>query len=415
VVRNRWNRAWLLLGGAAAFHVLVGGWSVVAAGVAWLLLPGDRPSLRSMVPALAGGFVLSLPALIPSLSLTWGVDAQTVGRAHEIYVFERLAHHLVPRSFPPPFVDRFLLLAALLLVLDWATPSDAGWRRLRAFVVGALAIAGVGWGIGMLEAVDRSLAARLLRFYWFRLSDVALPLAVALLAARYAVHALRTRPRRGRWALAVATLVAAAHVGELAYQRVQWTVPRADRLAGHADRAHRIAAYRAWRGACRWIAESGEIPRDARFLTPKMSQTFKWYARRSEVATWKDVPQDAQSLVTWWETMRDVYATPSPHGGYRWHRSLAASLAAKGPRRVYELAERYGADYALTVRWPRLPFRMVYRNSRYVVYRLPDEAPPPPPAMVAPQGAPFVQEEDRSAREPAVEPNPEAQPSDRGF
>ena len=37
-VRDRWQRAWLLLGAAAAFHVLVGGWAAVAVGIAWLLL-----------------------------------------------------------------------------------------------------------------------------------------------------------------------------------------------------------------------------------------------------------------------------------------------------------------------------------------------------------------------------------------
>ncbi len=38
IVRNRWNRGLLMFGAAAAFHVLVGGWAVVAAGVAWLRL-----------------------------------------------------------------------------------------------------------------------------------------------------------------------------------------------------------------------------------------------------------------------------------------------------------------------------------------------------------------------------------------
>src|SRR5262249_51621135 len=35
LVRGRWTRTWLLLGAACSFHVLVGGWSVAAALVAW--------------------------------------------------------------------------------------------------------------------------------------------------------------------------------------------------------------------------------------------------------------------------------------------------------------------------------------------------------------------------------------------
>ncbi len=42
LVRNRWNRALLLFGAASAFHVLVGGWMAVAAGIAWLWLKSPR-------------------------------------------------------------------------------------------------------------------------------------------------------------------------------------------------------------------------------------------------------------------------------------------------------------------------------------------------------------------------------------
>jgi len=376
VVRNRWNRAWLLFGGASAFHVLVGGWSVVAAAVGWLVLRPRGHTLRSMGPALAGGFVLSLPALIPCLRLTWGVDPDIVRRAHEIYVFDRLAHHLVPRSFPPGFVDRFLLLLVLLGLLEAITPVDARRRRLRAFVVGVLAIAGVGLGISLLEGASRTLVAGLLRFYWFRLSDVVVPLAVALVGTRYAVHTLVADRRKGRWALAVAVLIAGLHVGGYAAKRVFPAVPRADRVHEGADRAVQVYRYAVWRDACAWIAESGRIPRDARFLTPKTSQTFKWYAGRSEVLTWKDVPQDARSIVEWWEALHAIYATPSPYGGYRWHNSLAESLAFKGPERMRQLAQTYQADYVLTVRWPRLPLPVVYENRGYVIYRLRDADPP---------------------------------------
>ena len=50
--RNRWNFVWLLLGAASAFHVLVGGWSVVAAALAWATLGKERPRLGSMALAL---------------------------------------------------------------------------------------------------------------------------------------------------------------------------------------------------------------------------------------------------------------------------------------------------------------------------------------------------------------------------
>ena len=371
VVRNQWNRVWLLFGAASAFHVLVGGWSVVAAGIAWLLLPSDRPTLRSIWPAVLGGFLLSLPGLLPSLMMTWGIEREIVSRAHEIYVFERLAHHLVPGRFPSAVIDRFLLLAVLLLILEWITPIDGARRRLRMFVVGALLIAGVGAAINLVEYFSTTLAAALLRFYWFRLSDVAVPLAVALVGTRYVVDELSTQPRRGKWLLVVAVLVAVLHVGGYAVRRPFSTVPRADRLHDYAARSHRHLDYTSWRSACLWVRESGEVPTDARFLTPKMSQTFKWYAGRSEVVTWKEIPQDARSIVQWWDDLHRIHAFGSPRRGYRWYNSLAEL----GTERIRLLGEMYQADYVLTVRWPRLRLPVVYENRLYVIYKLRDPQP----------------------------------------
>jgi len=379
LVRGWWNRVWLLFGAAAAFHVLVGGWSVAAAGIAWLLSRGARPTLSSMWPAVLGGLVLSLPGLVPSLALTWGIEPDVVGRSHEIYVFERLAHHLVPSRLPASFVDRFLLLILLLVLLERNTPADAARRRLRAFVVGALVIAGVGAAISLLEHANPALAAALLRFYWFRLSDVAVPAAAALVGICYLAHELRTEPRWGKGALAVAILIGVIHVGGYGVRRMIPSVPRGDQINDRWSAANQHRHYSAWRAACRWIAESGEVPPDARFLTPKMARTFKWYAGRSEVVTWKDVPQDAQSIVEWWDDLHAVYATEIPSRGYRWDTSLAAG-SAQHPQRLQRLGETYGADYVLTVRWPRLPLPVVYWNQWYVIYQLggaPAEDSPP--------------------------------------
>src|SRR3989304_5580575 len=111
LVKDRWNGMWLLLGAAAAMHVLVGGWAAVAAGLAWLVIRGDRPGLHSMWPGLAGGFLLSLPGLLPALLLNAATDAATIREANQIYVFPRLPHHLNIFQMNPEFILRFVLIA----------------------------------------------------------------------------------------------------------------------------------------------------------------------------------------------------------------------------------------------------------------------------------------------------------------
>ncbi len=356
LVRDRWNRALVLFGGAALFHVLVGGWSGVAAGVAWILAGKERPALKSLWPGLLGGLVVSLPGLIPSLRLTWGVAPEIIQQANSIYVFERLPHHLVLSSFPALFLLRFGLLVVLWLLLCRATPNRGRTGRLQGFVTGALVIALAGLAINAMAAFDPVRAAGLLRFYWFRLSDVAVLLGVSLLGTWWIAEQLRLRPAIGKGLLAAVVVIAALHVGDFAVRRPIPTVPRAARLRDYA----------AWRDVCDWIAQSPEIPADATFLTPRMNQTFKWYAGRSEVANWKEIPQDARSMVEWWDRLVQLHGTGSNDRRFRWR----ASLAELPPQRLRQLGERYDAGYLVTESQPPLDLPLLYRNRTYAVYRL---------------------------------------------
>ncbi len=356
LVRNAWNRALLLFGGSALFHVLVGGWSAVAAAAAWALAGSERPAARTLWPGLLGGLLLSLPGLIPSLLLTRGVAPEVVQRANWIYVYERLYHHLVLTDFPAVFVLRFGLLLCLWLLLCRQTPSTGATGRLQGFVTGAVGIAFVGLLIDWLGALDPGRAAGLLRFYWFRLSDVAVPLGVALLAAWWIVEQLQVRPAIGKALLGAALAAGVLHVGEFALLRPFPSVPR----------AARIPYYGSWREACNWIAASPEIPADARFLTPRLNQTFKWYTGRSEVANWKDIPQDAQSIVEWWDRLVDMHGTGSDHPLYRWRESLSEL----SERRLRELGHKYGAEYLLTEAKPPLKLDLLFENRGFAVYRL---------------------------------------------
>ena len=71
---QRWTAVWIWLGAASAFHVLVGGWSAVAAGLAWWLSGRQRPPVRSMWKGLVSGFALALFGLVPALGLTIGTE-----------------------------------------------------------------------------------------------------------------------------------------------------------------------------------------------------------------------------------------------------------------------------------------------------------------------------------------------------
>lgn len=370
LVGGKWPRVWLLLGAASAFHVLVGGWSAVAALVAWRWARSEKPPLASLLPSLAGGFLLALPGLVPALQLTHGADPDIVREANRIYVFERFSHHLAFHTFPG---DRMACHGALLLawlVMLRVAGACPGGGRLHAFVGGAVLIAVAGAVLDVGALLDPLWAAGLLRYYWFRLSDAMLPLGAALVFTHWVLGPARPRGAIRGGALAVAMLLVAAHVGLVAAEYWRDGRPGAVAQTRPMDATNRRVLERrflAWQAICRWIATETEP--DATFITPRFQQTFKWYAGRGEVVNWKDTPQDAEGIVQWRRRMEEVYP----------YEVVMNGLVAHGEEGLVRLANKYGARYILLGRMPStrpLSLERAYPpvwdpKSPYEVYRVP--------------------------------------------
>jgi Domain of unknown function (DUF6798) len=363
IARNRWRAALLLAGAAGAFHVLVGGWTAVAIGLAWLWPARDRPRLATLVPAAAGGLVLALPGLVPAIALNWGVEKDVAREAARIYVFERLAHHLVYHLFAPANITRFQFLVAFWAWLCWLMRNELALRRVQQVVAGAVLIGVIGVIIDQATVLNANLeqrtaleyqlrAARFLRYYWFRMSDSLVPIGAALAIVAGLVRLHATRPALGSWLIAAAILAASINLADVCYWRslqrlplaIMQPKPTADswprswfQSSEHQERGNVKAVdwYRHWRAACEWIAENS--PSDAMFLTPREQQTFKWYAGRAEVLDWKDVPQDARGLIEWKKRLDEVYPRDQAH---RQH-----DLAAFTDEELIALAQKYGAAY----------------------------------------------------------------------
>jgi hypothetical protein len=372
---------WIWLGVASAFHVLVGAWAVLAALGVWFTEPrGRRTPLAAMLPGLLLGGILSLPGLLPALALERGTDPAVADEAARIYVFERLPHHLAPLSLPSQEMQwrfvRFGLVAAAFVVLwawaarrerlaDPATPAESleQWQallRMMRFAGFALAASVLGLMIEAALANDPLTAARVLRYYWFRQADVAVPLAVALAGTRLVVALLSYR----RWqatAVALAPLVACGwFLATTSFNRLGDPKPPA---------VARLDRYQDWQDACSWVRE--HTPEDARFLIPRAGHSFKWYASRADVGSYKDVPQDAASVVEWRRRGQELFPLVEGVDG---KEKMLGSPDQWGTKRAQALAHRYGASHIIARTYPPLDLPIVYPrgdeapDSYYTVY-----------------------------------------------
>ena len=385
LVARQWNQVWILLGAASAFHVLSGGWAVIATMFAWLCSESARSPFRASSddvspangdrshffrPALFAGGAIALLGLIPALSLSGGATSDDSVVAARIYAYFRIRHHLLPADFSVHWYVRHGILVAMTVMLAVAfhrrAPSER-WSRLYAFTAGALLVAAAGFVAGMLPAVAPDLGARLLRYYWFRLSDAAVPLLFSFLLVRCLSQSHALIRSIGGVGITIAVLLFATSVVQRAGVGVPPSVSH--RLLGwdvDAPPERQREVLQDWLAVCHWARTA--TSEDAVFLTPRHQQTFKWYAHRAEVVNWKDVPQDVESLIAWYERFREVF--PNRLG------TIRVTIAHQTLR---QFREKYDVDFMIVdrrVTGRQLPLVKVYprsgeQNETYAVYELP--------------------------------------------
>ena len=400
-IRGRWKWVAPLVGIGSAFHIVAGGWAALAILVAWWLecriaLKASRDrglksgSIGSVFVAMIVFLACSALGWIPAVLLTLGTPSEIVAEGNVTYVYVRVSHHLVFHRFPQSHMIRFAILIGTWILIGFANRKKWQNPDVRLFRMVATGIVFAVVGVVVDQATQ--LAARfevssiniwatsaaILRYYWFRFADFALPLAMAwtclrsigLGANREEHDAKGTACQAISIALVLLGVFNLVARGESRLRPDSAIVRRLDKTPFRASTAlKREEASKDWFDVCRWINE--QTPADSLFLTPPSHQTFKWRTNRAEVVNWKDAPQDAKGLVEWRTRMDKARGVPPKTEGSEQIPTQSEIL-----ERVVESGKTYGADFLVldTKRTRERPkLRKVYpqhrfQQSRYEVY-----------------------------------------------
>ncbi len=393
---GNWQQTWLWLACAVAWHPVVGGWAGICVGLSWLLLPRLSQRFVQQLPWLALGVCIGLIGVGPAFSGLGGPSVIDNVSAAQVHVYMRLPHHLSPQLFAPErhtaAIVSLVVLAISTLVyrLSISVRSRVACQNYRVLLTSAwfsVFFASIGWLIDWSLSNSRpDIAAPILRFYWFRWADAAVPLASSLVLWKWLsmANSLSGSPReetksmprphhRGLLGLALAasTIVLLA--------RLPWSetrvLPSADRLVvdsvGKIDRQS-VDRFVDWLAVCQWIRENS--PHDSLWFTPKYQQTFKWYAQRAEVVCWKDVPQDNAAVIEWYHRIQRCAPQRMPNGEQRdWTTEELLKLSAEYGFRwvLLDKTQQLNAP-ALEILYPLIENGYYPDNRSFAVFRIPE-------------------------------------------
>jgi len=314
--------------------------------------------------------------------------------ASQIHVYRRLAHHQCPSLFA---LDRHiaggislgLLIAATVLAAFMLhkksraelRQNPVAWLLTLGWI--SVLFSAIGLAIDRIFSLPNPVfASQLLRFYWFRWSDIAVPLAWTLTFWKLTAGSLQgisnlrgaiAPPSGGKTKLAFVAQVSAGLL--LLVLVVQHTAmnfarrhPPADDILMNApmNRTLDTDRYIDWLAVCDWASKNS--PSDSLWFTPEHQQTFKWYAGRAEVVCWKDVPQDNESVRRWYE--RIVLC--------RQPRNSKDERVEWTSEKIIELSKQYGFRWVLVDRGTQvnglynleLMYPIETQNKSFAIFRI---------------------------------------------
>jgi hypothetical protein len=374
VMKRRLIAGAALIGIAAWFQVLAASLTALSLGLA-LLAYGARGSDRTLLRRTVVHFgLVALAIAAPFVLLVGLAPLETVipdhGRLSSFYIIAelRLPHHYLPLSFGLGRYARFLGIGLFGAMAAWWMHRSGSLRRERllAHWFGATALMAILAFI-LIEGLESLFVAKLQVFKLTVLLQTVLTVISTMAVVRLLPDDLGRRldlvVQRPGVMLPAATTVLA-----LTIALVVTGLGRPGSV--YQPRVHIASDLH---DVERWAAEESEP--DALFAVPPSNTTFRTYAHRSVVITFKPTPFQDELMHVWIERLLKIAPARLPERGADFLGLLDEAYHDAPWSHRRRLSAEFDADFVLidlerTETSP--PVAPAYRAGRWAVYALTD-------------------------------------------
>ena len=360
----------LFLGLATTFHILVGGWSVLAIIIfLWLR---DRGSFTKFPNYLFIGLaylLASLPALphiIKQLSLE--VPNTLEVSPSFIYVYLRNPHHLNPLSWSNDWwlkpLIYFIIFGLTLVFMSRKREAFSPQHFDLGILAGTLMIPFL-MGV-IVSPFDQQ--GKILQYYPFRVGDVMFPLITSFLLVSALEKCGKGIAKKIFFFLGIAVLTVTCVIqGQDFYET-------SIELKNFPSEAQSVNPQ--WKEMCYWIRDN--TPIDSLFIShPVEGVSFSWLSERGTIAKYKLMPPSSLPVLEWYQRLDDLSGEINPwetQGKRNLDKDDFATAMSEGYNRlttkqVDDLMAKYEANYIVTSPQHQINLPMIHQNSRYVLYQ----------------------------------------------
>jgi len=122
-----------------------------------------------------------------------------------------------------------------------------------------------------------------------------------------------------------------------------------------------------------WIKENSDI--NDTFISPPYISGFHLYAERRELVNYKSTPYSTNDILEWKRRMEDVLGLDDlyslPENGWKCLPEIRKKYNEIKEKYIIRIAKKYKIGYIIFEKQKKLTFDRIYKNERFVIYRIP--------------------------------------------
>lgn len=363
--QRRYFLGFLFAGLTTSFHMLIGMFTLFCIGFAYLL--NNQMLVGAWKQLLKNSWIFILTGLLGLMAVVNQVFIElshNTDKAWGIYVQYRVPFHVLP-IWPHGTWKIVLIFAAILFLGIYLLAVSRIARFVAAFAVGSISL----FAIGLL--FDWLGMTLLLKYYWFRLPDVMVPMLGLILIAWLINRILSSKlspasnaarvQKRVNDGVSVALVLVAVGISLFSLVKI-W------------QGFNGFNPVRAWSKnpespMLAWI--NANTPDDATFLVGPMMDNFYIEAERAMFVSFKHSPQSAPDIEEWYQRIILTNRNRVPERrGFLANKELTPNFYQLDPASILQIAESYGVAYYLGNDQRLLPFEQVHQIPGFILYRI---------------------------------------------
>ena len=362
MLRENYSLMALFFGLTISFHVLVGGWALVAVSL-WLLFRRTPIFLqpKQLIPILLIYLLAASFAIPPIIRELTAISADQELSASYIYVYLRTPHHL-----NPAFWSLDLWLKPLIYLIIFTLTTLGLWKQQEkrhtdlAFF-GLMTM--VPFMLGVIIA-PWDPQGMLLQYYPFRLGDILFPLITCLLflSLLQRVFSSYQWTKQGFIFICIMIITITGIIQGKDFYQSAIALPKFPHQAQLVTPELKEMCY--------WIRDN--TPENETVIShPLEDISFTWVSERATIVKYKFVPPVSAAVHEWYQRLNDLSSTVDIRkatGREEMKNLLKQGYNTLTTPQVRSLMKEYQANYLVTDISHKLDLEIAYQNSRYILY-----------------------------------------------